>query len=223
MITAPKISINIPPLRGSSSSHPHNVSNVSISDSGKAPASTGITKIIKSNQSPDPVVYRNNTSVTNLEVPSMPSAVNIMRRHSFRKEQPISVAPSVNFTQSTTTLNNFNHNFNHNLSHVEGSIEQSILRSTVPINLSETEETTALGHRGIWANRSEIVNWNGPVPIDSYRLNDDPNPEVIHKVNNQPIEYSQDIQVRYLRPPTPPPPGDLIIKQENVIFKDFYQ
>ena len=96
-------------------------------------------------------------------------------------------------------------------------MEQAILRSTVPINLSETEEVTALGHRGIWANRNEVANWSGPVPIDRYRLNEDPNPEIVHKVNNQPIEYSQDIQVRYLRPPTPPPPGDLVIKQENVI------
>ena len=32
----------------------------------------------------------------------------------------------------------------------------------------------------------------------------------------QPVEYDQDIQVRYLRPPTPQPHGDLIIKEQPV-------
>lgn len=35
-------------------------------------------------------------------------------------------------------------------------VESAILRSSVPINLSETEEITVNGQRGIWANRSEV-------------------------------------------------------------------
>lgn len=35
-------------------------------------------------------------------------------------------------------------------------VEAAILRSTVPINLNETEEITVNGQRGIWANRSEV-------------------------------------------------------------------
>ncbi len=38
-------------------------------------------------------------------------------------------------------------------------------------------------------------------------LNHDPNPEIIYRQSSQPIEYDQDIQIRYLKPPTPPPPG----------------
>ena len=90
----------------------------------------------------------------------------------------------------------------------ESRVEQTILRSSVPININENEEITVLGQRGVWANRSEVLNWKGPVPISQYKLNDDPHPEVIHKTNSQPVEYTQDIQVRYLRPPTPQAPGN---------------
>jgi len=97
----------------------------------------------------------------------------------------------------------------------DSRIEEALLRSNEPINVNETEEATALGHRGILLNRNEILNWRGPVPITQYRLNDDQNPEVINKTINQPVEYTQEVQVKYLRPPTPPPPGELIIRQES--------
>jgi hypothetical protein len=98
----------------------------------------------------------------------------------------------------------------------ETRIEDAIINSVGgPLSLNEAEEIEAFGHRGVLVNKQEILNFNGPVPITQYRLNDDPNPEIIRKVNNQPIEYNQDISVRYLRPPTPPPQGDIIIRQES--------
>lgn len=54
----------------------------------------------------------------------------------------------------------------------------------------------------------------GPVPIHEYAINEDPNPEFICKRTNQMIEYVQELAIRYLRPPTPPPPGDIVINQE---------
>lgn len=93
-------------------------------------------------------------------------------------------------------------------------IEETLVRSSVPIPVEETEEISVLGHRGVWVNKSEVLNWQGPVPISQYKLNEDPNPEVINKTSGQPVEYTQDIAIRYLRPPTPPAPGDLVIKQE---------
>jgi hypothetical protein len=47
---------------------------------------------------------------------------------------------------------------------------------------------------------------------DSYY---DINPEIITKPNPDPITYKQNISVRYLIPPTPPPPGPLIIRGIN--------
>ena len=96
------------------------------------------------------------------------------------------------------------------------NIEHDIRTAAVPIPSNESEEANALGYRGILLNRGQINSWTGPIPINQYRLNEDPNPEVITKVSGQPVEYNQEIQVRYLRPPTPAPHGDIIIKEQAV-------
>jgi len=99
------------------------------------------------------------------------------------------------------------------------SLEQAIRTATVPIPTNESEEVSALGYRGLFLNRGQVMNWTGPVPINKYPINQDANPEVITKASGQPVEYSQDIQVRYLRAPTPQPHGDIIIRQQqNTVY-----
>lgn len=49
--------------------------------------------------------------------------------------------------------------------------------------------------------------------IEQYPLNQDSNPEHIHRHNNDRITYRQDVAIRYLQPPTPPPPGPVIIRE----------
>ncbi|CAF1677242.1 unnamed protein product [Adineta ricciae] len=44
-------------------------------------------------------------------------------------------------------------------------------------------------------------------------INCDPNPEVIRCDNPKEVVYTQKVGVRYLRPPTPPPPGPLVIRE----------
>jgi hypothetical protein len=44
------------------------------------------------------------------------------------------------------------------------------------------------------------------------------NPQVIYKPNNQEIVYKQNIMVRWLQPPTPPPPAPIIIRGTFFIF-----
>jgi hypothetical protein len=53
---------------------------------------------------------------------------------------------------------------------------------------------------------------------NGYKINFDPNPQIIRKHANDAVTYKQEVAVRYLRPPTPPPPGPLIIKEvrENI-------
>jgi Ca2+-binding EF-hand superfamily protein len=94
-------------------------------------------------------------------------------------------------------------------------VEAAILRSTDPIDIHETEEIIVNGERGILANKSELINWHGELPLSQYAINDDQNPEIIHKQTNQNIVYHQEIAIRYLRPPTPPPPGEILIQQEE--------
>jgi hypothetical protein len=93
-------------------------------------------------------------------------------------------------------------------------VEAAILRSTVPIDLAETEEINVLGQRGIWANKQETVNWKGIIPISQYAINEDASPEIITKRTTQNLTYIQELAVRYLRPPTPPTPGEIVITQE---------
>lgn len=101
-----------------------------------------------------------------------------------------------------------------NLSGILSSVEAAILRSTIPIDIVETEEITVNGQRGIWANRAETINWKGVIPISQYSVNEDSNPEVITKRSQQQLVYQQEVAIRYLRPPTPPAPGEIIIQQE---------
>lgn len=51
------------------------------------------------------------------------------------------------------------------------------------------------------------------MPITEYAINQDAQPEVITKRSNQQLVYQQEVAIRYLRPPTPPPPGEIIIQQ----------
>ncbi|CAF1220091.1 unnamed protein product [Rotaria magnacalcarata] len=44
-------------------------------------------------------------------------------------------------------------------------------------------------------------------------LNKDPNPQIVKKQNSDQVTYKQNISIRYLVPPTPPPTGPLIIRE----------
>jgi hypothetical protein len=96
-------------------------------------------------------------------------------------------------------------------------LEQLILQSQQPVELNENEEIEVNGERGLWANRAEVQQWRGDIPLEEYLINQDANPEVITKRAPQNLEYVQELAVRYLRPPTPPAPGEILITQENNI------
>jgi len=94
------------------------------------------------------------------------------------------------------------------------NIEEAITKSKVPLELRTSNETINVnGQSGVWLNKHESINWQGPMPLSKYAINTDPNPEIIVKAHEQNLVYNQEILVRYLRPPTPPAPGDIIIKQ----------
>lgn len=62
-------------------------------------------------------------------------------------------------------------------------------------------------------NRCQPHDFACPLPLDQYRLHDDPNPEIIHKKPTERINYTQNVAVRYLKPPAPAPAGDIVIQQ----------
>ena len=102
-------------------------------------------------------------------------------------------------------------------SSILSQLEMDILRSTDPIGINETEEITVLGNTGVWANRNEVINWKGDLDLAQYALNEDSDPEIITKKASEIINYVQELAVRYLKPPTPPVPGDIVIIQESNI------
>ena len=106
----------------------------------------------------------------------------------------------------------------HETNHLS-DLEKMILTAPSPIQISDsTEEVEVNGERGILANKPELSRWRGMVPLSEYKINNDPNPIVIKKKSGKEISYVQEMAIRYLRPPTPPSPGDIIIvKEKNVV------
>lgn len=48
-------------------------------------------------------------------------------------------------------------------------------------------------------------------------------PQVIYKPNNQEINYKQNVIIRWLKPPTPPPPAPIIIRGEFSSFAIYFE
>ena len=79
--------------------------------------------------------------------------------------------------------------------------------------LDDAEQVCVLGFRGLWANRGEVVGWRGEVPIDKYQINESKKFDTIVKRPEHVVSYIQSLAVRYLKPPTPEPPGCIIVEQ----------
>ncbi|RNA41359.1 hypothetical protein BpHYR1_043584 [Brachionus plicatilis] len=120
--------------------------------------------------------------------------------------------PVLGTTQKSNPLPNF---INTSTSNYISEIEQAIIRSQAPIQIDESEEITVLGQRGIWANKQEVINWNGALSLKEYSINEDADPEIVTKRTDHSVTYVQELAIRYLRPPTPPAPGEIIIQQEQ--------
>jgi hypothetical protein len=99
------------------------------------------------------------------------------------------------------------------LSNYKSKVEDAILKSKHnPICINETAKISANGEKGIWANRCETCAFRGSVPISQYPINQDSNPLVIRKKTKK-VNQVQPVYIRYLKPPTPPEPGPIIIRQ----------
>lgn len=55
------------------------------------------------------------------------------------------------------------------------------------------------------------------IHTEDVRDNEDPNPIVIVKKSEQPVRYTQNVSVKFLKPPEPQPAGDIVIRQESDI------
>lgn len=93
-------------------------------------------------------------------------------------------------------------------------MEHVILNSTEPVLVEETEVININGQEGVWVNKHEAEEWSGDLSLDQYSVNVDDDPEIVLKKSGEVLEYVQELAIRYLRPPTPQAPGEIIITQE---------
>lgn len=125
-----------------------------------------------------------------------------------------SSSSSASVSRSSSNILSSKGRYSSNRNNSQSRVEQAILSAADPIEINEVEKVNVNGVSGILANKAEIESWKGNLPIDQYKLNQDPNPQVIKKKPSQKLHYKQEVAVRYLKPPAPEKPGDLIIVQE---------
>jgi hypothetical protein len=93
-------------------------------------------------------------------------------------------------------------------------IAEQVINAQQPVNIQATEQFSHGNYRGLYLNKQEVDAFRGPMPIEQYKINDDPNPEVVKKRLDK-VKYTQEVAVRYLQPPLPPKPGNIIIRERQ--------
>jgi hypothetical protein len=119
------------------------------------------------------------------------------------------------FARPAWANNNDNINYG-NYPQAASEIERQLLNAAQPLHSLSTRETiSAGGFSGLYLNRHEANEWRGPVPVDEYPINQDPNPEVIRK-HIEKVHYEQVCATRWLNPGPAPRSG---INIKIFIFK----
>ena len=95
----------------------------------------------------------------------------------------------------------------------KSQVEASILAAANPLEFNATKQMSAAGQKGLWLNEAEVLAFNGN--LSEYVFVEDANPQVVNKKVQQQLEYVQELAIRYLRPPTPPAPGEIVIQMEG--------
>ena len=96
------------------------------------------------------------------------------------------------------------------------SIEEKIINSSNPLeltNLNRMVDTN--GEVGLWISKPENLDHEyANINYDNIPLNLDTKPIIVHKKPKEKLEYVQEVSYRLLKPPLPPPPGDIIIQMK---------
>ena len=118
-------------------------------------------------------------------------------------------------TNSTTIASFSSSDMTRTGGQTESKLEETILNANKPMLIEEELPVIEFnGVKGYWINKDEVENWRGKLPINQYKINEDRHPKIIKKKLKEKIDQNQFIGINYLRPPTPPRPGDIIIREE---------
>ena len=79
----------------------------------------------------------------------------------------------------------------------------------------------ATNHANLHDQRTYVTHHDQTQYVQNVETQQDP-PLVLHRsIPNNKVTYQQNVSVRYLQPPTPPPPGPIIIRQDNALSSFF--
>jgi len=102
------------------------------------------------------------------------------------------------------------------ISKASWQVENDIYKSKDPFEFLADEKGSSIGQKEeddpSYLNQSEKTDKEYTTDdyeevLEEYPLNDDSSPKLIRKKPRQHLEYVQEIYLRYLRPPSPEPPG----------------
>ncbi|CAF0896677.1 unnamed protein product [Adineta steineri] len=186
----------------------HSSSNDTISHT-KEQRSSSITSILKKSSN------SNNTPTTG-QTPPIKHHVTIRERHSsFESDQSIS-SQQLN----TDDMNLLSESRQYQKSQTDSQEFENIpspydhFEKTTPIDYSQIQQTNYDIRSELNTNSNPILSEYQQVLQTHPDVHHDPNPEIISKPNpTHQVTYEQNISLRYLVPPTPPPPGPLIIRE----------
>ena len=108
--------------------------------------------------------------------------------------------------------------------HIQNALRNSRKPVIVTDNSADSNHaahhmTTHLNdHSAVYANDSSLSYGAHKVvsaPLDHHYSGNEANYEVIHKKSNEVVQHTQNITLKYLKPPPLAPPGDLVIRQES--------
>jgi hypothetical protein len=96
------------------------------------------------------------------------------------------------------------------------SMEEKIVNSSNPLEISNLNRLVDTnGELGLWISKPEHLEQQySTINYENIPLNLDTKPIVLNKKPKDKLEYVQEVSYRLLKPPLPPPPGDIIIQMK---------
>jgi hypothetical protein len=95
---------------------------------------------------------------------------------------------------------------------LNAGVSESLKPSSETSISFENKDTSQFKERDTATENTNIPSNLSCTEYPEYPINDDPSPKIIRKAPEKELVYTQEISIRYLRPPTPPNHGDIEIR-----------
>lgn len=97
----------------------------------------------------------------------------------------------------------------------KSEIETKILESKRPLQVNEAVTYNLKGKKFVWLNKKECDEWKGSIPLSEYPIDfDEKKAQVVKLKHEQAKDQTRTYKIKYLKPPAPPTPPPIIIRQK---------